>query len=497
MDSILKLTWKEMRAKFLDLSLTPSEVVKTYFKQIKQTYYLNTFITLCEESALKQASIADAKYKEGTARSLEGYPVAIKDLFCTKEVLTTAASKMLDNFIPNYESSVTQYLWDDGAIMLGKTNMDEFAMGAANLYSAFGPAINPNKASHGNVCVAGGSSGGSSACISGFQSLGALGSDTGGSVRQPAAFCGVVGIRPTYGTCSRYGMIAFASSLDQAGVFARDVHTAACCLESIMKADKKDATHACKPVPKLSELKGELKGLRVGIVKADHVVQNDAVRKMMVQAEKKLIEVGCNVEHVEIKSFDYAIPAYYVFTPAEAASNLSRYDGIRYGRKSKKGDTYHEKCMNARANFGDEVKRRLLLGNYLLSSEHYDRYYGQATKVRQWMIDEMNGVFEDFDILISPTSPHAAFPIDRKLSPEQMYFEDYFTAPINLTGHCALSIPFGVDSDNMPLGLQVIAPAFREDLLINAGLGIEKLSDFQASEELVSEEMVQNIIKKT
>lgn len=493
---LLKLNWKEMREKFLSGELLPSEVTKAYLEQMQKMNYLNANITICEDHAMKQAAESDKRYKEGNPRSLEGYPIAVKDLFCTVGVKTTAASKMLDEFVPNYESHVTQCLWDDGAIMLSKTNMDEFAMGAANLYSAFGAVANPCLGKHGKVCVAGGSSGGSASAVSSFQALGGIGSDTGGSARQPAAFCGVVGIRPTYGTCSRYGMIAFASSLDQAGVLSRDVHTAACCLESMMRPDTRDATHAGLPVPKLSDVKPKLSGKKVGIIKSEKALQNADIRSMMEEAEKKMIDAGCEVKHIELKSFDYAIAVYYVFCPSEAASNLARYDGIRYGRAGDSGETYHEKCMSARSNFGDEVKRRILLGTYLLSSEHYDRYYTQAAKVRQWMIDEMNEHFKDVDVFVCPTTIHPAFPLDAKFSPEELYYEDYFTAPVNLSAACALSLPFGRDKEDMPLGLQIIAPAFQEELLISVGLGLEELSSYKHSDEFISEDSVSNFMNK-
>lgn len=467
-------SYTQLRDKFISGELTPSEVTAFYLSNTEKYKHLNNFITICAEEALTQAKIADERYKNGTARILEGMPLSVKDLFCTAGIKTTAASKILGNFTPQYESVVSQLAKEAGCIMLGKCNMDEFAMGASTRYSAYGPAYNPWHQNDNKPFTPGGSSGGSASSCAAYQALFSLGSDTGGSIRQPAAFCGIVGIRPTYGRCSRRGMIAFASSLDQAGTLGRDVKTAAALLQEVMCFDQYDSTSANKPKLDLLNLKGDVKGLKVGLLKADFLKDED-IKNALDKTAKWLEDNGAIIEEISIPHLEDALSIYYVLSPCEAASNLARYDGARHGTKGP-GATYYEQCMSTRELFGDEVKRRVLIGTYFSSSAMYEKYFSQAWKVRKLLKYEFDQAFKKFDIILSPTTPHTAFNTPK--TPVELYYEDYFTAPVNITLSCAISVPVGLSSNNMPIGIQVIAPAFREDLLIKAGLCIEKEAQF-------------------
>lgn len=503
--NILDMSWYELRKAYISGDVRPSEVVGAYLEQIKQHEYLNAYITVCEEGAKKAALEADKRYKEGTARELEGFPVAIKDVFCTKNIRTTAASGVLKDFVPDYESFITSCLWHDGAIMLGKTNMDEFAMGSSNIYSYFGTTFNPWVGKYSNPCSVGGSSGGSCAAVAGYQALCSLGTDTGGSVRQPAAFGGIVGIRPTYGTCSRNGMIAFSSAHDQAGVFARDVYTAAVCLDSIMRNDEADATHARLGVMHLGKIveemrseKQSVKGMSVGVLKNLECVTNNKILEAMKDLSKMLNEKGhVAIEEVEVKCLDHAIATYYVLTPPQAASNLAMYNGTRFGVQGN-GANYTEQCIDTRRNFQEEVKRRILLGNYLLSHEGYDKYYVQALKVQQMMHDEFEEIFKNVDIIITPTTPHTAFELTAKREPHAMYYEDYYTVVVNMAGLCAISIPVGLDDHGMPIGIQLIAAPFREDLLIKVAAWLEKHLAFKLLDRKnsVSREVIERYLEE-
>lgn len=472
-NSILNLTFTQLREKYINLELKPSDVTQAYLAQLHNTNELNHTITFCDELALTQAARADQAYKNGTYKFLEGMPLCVKDLFCTNQILTTAGSKMLSNFVPSYESIVTQKAFDQGAIMLSKTNMDEFAMGASNKYSAYGPALNPwNKA-----CVTGGSSGGSAGAVAAKGCLFALGSDTGGSVRQPAAFCGIVGIRPTYGRCSRRGMIAFCSSLDQAGVFGRDVRSCAALLETIMGYDEYDSTSAKKAVPNLMSITDDVEGLTIGVL-TDSFVTDPSIKAQYQQTQHMLEKLGAKLVDVDIKYMAESLAVYYVIAPVEAASNLARYDGIRYGLKGE-GDTYEQQCMDARKHFGEEAKRRILLGTYFSSHEGYGTYFKQAIAVKNALTQEFNKAFSKCDLLISPTTPHTAFELNAKKTPVEMYYEDYYTCPINLAGICGISVPVGLADNGLPVGMQIIAPAWREDMLIKGGLALEKAVNFE------------------
>ncbi len=484
--NILELSWEELRKAYTEGSLKPSQVIDAYIEQMQQTSYLNAYITMCVDLARKAAKESDQRYAHGTARALEGMPLALKDVFCTKGIKTTASSKMLENFIPDYESFVSQCLADDGAIMLGKTNMDEFAMGSSTMYGYFGTAFNPWIGKRENPCCVGGSSGGSAAVVASYQALCAIGTDTGGSVRQPAAFAGIVGIRPTYGTCSRRGMIAFSSLLDQAGVFARDVYTAASCLDSIMRTDVMDATHERKGVMNLAQIAlntDKITHLKIGVLANVECIKNDQILESIKQVSQILVNDGVKCEKVTLHCLDHAIAVYYVLTPPQSSSNLAMYDGTRYGAVGE-GKNYAEQSMNARNNFQEEVKRRILLGNFLLSHEAYDKYYNKALQVQQLMKDEFAHLFEKVDVIITPTTPHTAFDLTQTRQPHEMYYEDYYTVVVNIAGLCAISIPVGLDEDGMPIGLQLIAPAFREDLLIQVAKYLEHKYQFQSLQRI-------------
>ena len=500
---ILKLSWYELKQAYIDKRIKPSEVIKVYLEQIKKYDYLNIYISLCAESAMRDALIADKRYQDGTARVLEGFPVAIKDSFCTNGIRTTAGSDILKDFVPNYESFVTNCLWNDGAILLGKTNQDEFAMGSSNTYSYFGTTFNPWVGKHENPCCVGGSSGGSCASVAGYQALCALGTDTGGSVRQPAAFGGIVGIRPTYGTCSRRGMIAFSSAHDQAGVFGKDVYTVAACLDSIMKNDVLDATHAGVGVMNLAQIAEDvmqerqaIQDMKIGILKNLDCVTEPKIIDALNDVSKKLLDIGHtkNTE-IELKCLDHAIATYYVLTPAEAASNMAMYDGTRYGVIGE-GASYTEQCIDARRHFQEEVKRRILLGTYLLSHEAYDKYYIQALKVQEMMKEEFAEIFKQVDVIVTPTTPHTAFQLTEKREPHAMYYEDYYTVVVNMAGLCAISIPAGLDDNGMPIGIQLIAAPFREDLLIKIATWLEKQLKFKSLsfDQIISQDMVKKYL---
>ncbi len=482
--SLLKLSWKELREAYINKSIKPSQVTAAYLAQMSEYSYLNAYITTCEEIATKAAHESDLRYENGTYRALEGFPIAVKDVFCTKGVRTTAASNVLDNFIPDYESFVTQQLWNAGAIMLGKTNMDEFAMGSATIYSYYGTTFNPWIGTHENPCAIGGSSGGSCASTVAYQSLASLGTDTGGSVRQPAAFGGIVGIRPTYGTCSRRGMIAFSSAHDQAGIFARDVYTAAACLDVIMANDELDSTHARKGIMNLAQISADtvdVTDIRIGILEDLECVADKTILNNIDMVSKLFSTHGSQTEKVNIQYLHHAIATYYVLTPAHAASNLSMYTGTRYGIEGE-GTNFVEQCIDVRNKFQDEVKRRILLGNYLLSHHAYDKYYTQALKVQQMMHDEFEELFKTVDVIITPTTPNTAFDLTKKRAPHAMYYEDYYTIVVNMAGLCAISIPVGLNEQNMPVAIQIIAPAFREDLLIKIATFLEKQIQFKGLE---------------
>ena len=479
MTEITKLKISELIQALKTKKISSSEITQAYLDRIKKyDEQLNSYILLCEEQALKAANLSDENYKNNIARNLEGIPLGTKDLFCTKNIKTTACSHILDGFIPPYESTVTNNLWNDGALLLGKLNMDEFAMGSTNLNSYNGKVINPVKKSNSDEeLVPGGSSGGSAAALAADFCAASLGSDTGGSVRQPAAFCGVVGIKPTYGRCSRYGMIAYASSLDQAGIFARDVQDAGIVLNSISSYDEKDST-SCKQKSEdfLQDLNKGIKGMKIGLPKEYEMEgMNPDIKKNIEESVKKLEELGAEIIEVSLPHTHYGAPTYYILSTAEASSNLARYDGVRYGlRVSDKGDSLEDLYKNTRASgFGNEVKRRIMLGTYVLSSGYYDAYYRKAQKVRRLIANDFDNVFNKVDAIITPTTPNTAFGNQQKLSNVETYYNDVFTVPVNLAGLPAISIPVGVDSNNLPIGVQFITPKFSEAKMLRIAKSLE------------------------
>ncbi|MDD9876999.1 MAG: Asp-tRNA(Asn)/Glu-tRNA(Gln) amidotransferase subunit GatA [Magnetovibrio sp.] len=445
---------------------------------------LNLFITETPEIARERAAQSDARRAAGGAHgAMDGIPIAVKDLFCTEGVLTTAASHILDGFHPPYESTVSQNLIDAGAVMLGKTNLDEFAMGSANMTSYYGPVKNPWVGAAGEDLVPGGSSGGSVAAVAANVCPGSTGTDTGGSIRQPASLCGVVGLKPTYGRCSRWGIVAFASSLDQAGPFARTVRDSAIMLKAMAGHDPKDSTSAPVEVPDFeAAITGDVKGLRVGIPKEYTLDGMPAeIQALWDRGAEWLKQQGAEIVPVSLPHTKYALPAYYIVAPAEASSNLARYDGVRYGLRVD-GDSLDEMYENTRgAGFGAEVRRRVMIGTYVLSAGYYDAYYVKAQQVRTKILNEFKQTFADVDVLLTPTAPNAAFPIGAKMDdPVAMYLNDIFTVPANMAGLPGISVPAGLDADGLPLGLQIVAKPFDEETMFRAADALERAAEFTA-----------------
>jgi aspartyl-tRNA(Asn)/glutamyl-tRNA(Gln) amidotransferase subunit A len=449
---------------------------------------LNAFIVATPEKAIEAARGIDAKRAAGeTLGKMAGVPIGMKDLFATQGVQTTAASHMLEGFVPQYESTVSQKLWDAGAGMLGKLNLDQFAMGSSNETSYFGNVISPwRRNDGGNAALApGGSSGGSSAAISARLCPAATGTDTGGSIRQPAAFTGITGIKPTYGRCSRWGVVAFASSLDQAGPMARDVADCAIMLEAMAGFDPKDSTSLDMPVPEWTAgLSADLSGKTVGIPREYRMDGMDAdVAKSWDDGIAWLKDAGAKIVDISLPHTKYALPVYYIIAPAEASSNLARYDGVRYGlRDLPEGSGLQDMYAATReAGFGAEVKRRILIGTYVLSAGYYDAYYTQAQKIRTLISRDFNQAFEQCDVILAPTAPSAAFALGENIDdPLSMYLNDVFAVPASLAGLPAMSVPAGLNRDGLPLGLQIIGRAFDEQGVLNAGLAIEQRAGFTA-----------------
>ena len=455
------------------------ETVASFLEQAKRKKHLNVYITEAGESALAKARESDDRIAKGEARALEGMPIAVKDNFCTLGLRTTAASKMLENFIPAYESTVTQKLLDAGAIILGKTNMDEFAMGSSTESSFFGPTINPAGEDAGiDNLVPGGSSGGSAAAIAADLALAALGTDTGGSIRQPASFCGVAGFKPTYGTCSRWGIISYGSSLDQAGVFGKSVADIAILMDVMAGEDPKDTTSSPNRVYDFEQaLTREPRKLRIGFAREVLEAGSTPDTELVWDAARKIAgQMGAEIVDVSIPSFSYALPAYYVIALSEASSNLARYDGVRYGYRAQNITDITDLYERSRGEgFGAEVKRRIMLGTFSLSSGYYDAYYLKAQKVRQKIAQEFAAAFAQVDFLFMPTAPTAAFPIGaHKVDPVAMYLEDIFTVPVNLAGLPAISVPALKNAANLPLGLQIVGPQMSDEGLISAAARAEQ-----------------------
>ena len=460
--------------------ISSKELVSFYLKEAESNKKLNAYISLNSENAIKSAEESDKRIAKKQARPLEGVPLAIKDLFCTKDILTTAASKMLKNFKPTYESTVTKKLWDAGAILLGKTNLDEFAMGSSNETSFFGASINPWSKDN-KQYVPGGSSGGSASAVSGNIAIAATGTDTGGSIRQPASYCGIVGLKPTYGRCSRWGIVSFASSLDQAGPMTKTVNDSALMLDVMAGHDKKDSTSADLEKTNFYKNLKNSKKLKIGIPKQ---YKNDQLSKEIVKFWELGIEFfkknNCEIVEIDLPHTEYALATYYIISSAEASSNLARYDGIRYGLRKNSEDINDLYEQTRSDGFGDEVKRRIMIGTYVLSAGYYDAYYLKAQKVRSKIINDFNQAFEKVDVIFTPTAPSDAFEQGSKIDdPIQMYLNDVFTVPVSLAGLPAISVPIGLSSNNLPLGFQIIGKRFDEDSVFSAAKIIEESANFK------------------
>lgn len=439
---------------------------------------VNAFITRTADQALQDADQADQRITSGDCQTLTGIPVALKDIFMTKGVRTTCASRMLDNFIAPYDATAWSRMKEQGAVLLGKLNQDEFAMGSSCENSAFGPTRNPWN----TACIPGGSSGGSAAAIAARQAIATLGTDTGGSIRQPASHCGCVGLKPTYGRVSRYGVIAYASSLDQVGPMTRDVTDCALLLQVIAGHDPKDSTSVDTAVPDYSAaLTGDVKGMKIGLPKEYFIEGLDpAVQQAMDQAIARFRELGAELVPVSLPHTAYAVACYYLIATAEASSNLARYDGIRYGHRTQNPSGLMDLMMQSRAEgFGAEVKRRIMLGTYALSSGYYDAYYLKAQKVRSLIQQDFSAAFKQVDLLLTPTAPTPAFRIGEKTSdPLQMYLSDIFTIPVNLAGICAISLPAGISGDGLPVGLQLVGRPFGEETILRSAYAFEQSTEW-------------------
>ena len=482
MSDITKLSLVDTVTNIKNKSISCEEVTNAYIKRINKSKKLNCYIESDFEQAINKAKSLDNKSDKN--KKLFGAPIAVKDLFCTKNLQTTASSKILKGFKPQYESTVTSKLWDQDAILLGKLNCDEFAMGSSNETSFYGNVINPYR--NKNDLVPGGSSGGCSSAVAANLTVSTVGTDTGGSIRQPASFTGIVGLKPTYGRCSRWGIVAFASSLDQAGPMTKNVKDASLMLEVISGYDQKDSTSSKKNSENfLNNLSKNIKGTKIGIPK-EYVVEgmSKEIQKLWDKGIEICKSLGCEIINVSLPHTKYALPTYYIIAPAEASSNLARYDGVRYGFRSK-GNDLIEMYENTRGEgFGREVKRRILIGTYVLSSGYYDAYYLKAQKVRSMIKKDFDDVYKEVDAILTPTAPSSAFAIGEKTSdPISMYLNDVFTVPTNLAGLPGISIPAGYDQNNLPLGLQVIGRHFDEQKILDISYALEDEIKFKASVE--------------
>ncbi len=481
-----QFTLADARDALLAKRISARELAEAHSRAVAQAGKLNAFITETPELASQRAAESDARIQSGEARALEGLPIAIKDLFCTGNIRTTAGSRILENFVPPYESTVTRNLWNAGAVLLGKTNLDEFAMGSSNETSWFGPVTNPWRARGRNDdLVPGGSSGGSAAAVAARLALAATGTDTGGSIRQPAAVTGIVGLKPTYGRCSRWGIVAFASSLDQAGPMTRTVRDAAIMLRAMASVDPLDSTSVDEPVPDYERgLESGVAGLRIGIPK-EYRVEGAApeIDALWERGAAWLKAEGAELREVSLPHTRYALPAYYIVAPAEASSNLARYDGMRFGYRAEGAGDLTGTYERTRAEgFGREVKRRIMIGTYVLSAGYYDAYYLRAQKVRTLIARDFSEAFAQCDVLLTPATPTAAFGHGEKTAdPVSMYLNDVFTVTVNLAGLPAISVPAGLSPDGLPLGLQVIGRAFDEATVLRTARAIERCANFTAA----------------
>ncbi|OOY23198.1 aspartyl/glutamyl-tRNA amidotransferase subunit A [Thioclava sediminum] len=488
--SLNKLTIADARDALKKGDVTAVELTESCLSEIEGAGALNAYVHKTPEIALEQAKAADARIKSGDAPAMCGIPLGIKDLFATKGVATQAASNILDGFKPEYESTVTQNLWDAGAVMLGKLSMDEFAMGSSNETACYGPAVNPWKIDDRKL-TPGGSSGGSAAAVAADLCLAATGTDTGGSIRQPAAFTGIVGIKPTYGRVSRWGVVAFASSLDQAGPMTKSVRDAAIMLGTMCSHDPKDSTSADIPVPDFeAALTGDIRGKKIGIPKEYRIEGMPAeIQKLWDDGIAMMKDAGAEIVDISLPHTKYALPAYYVVAPAEASSNLARYDGVRYGHRAKlaAGEGIVDMYEKTRAEgFGPEVQRRVMIGTYVLSAGFYDAYYNRARKVRALIKRDFEQVFaQGIDSILTPATPSAAFGLGEMdgADPVEMYMQDVFTVTVNLAGLPGVSVPCGLDSKGLPLGLQLIGRPWEEGDLLNHAHVLEQAAGFAAKPE--------------
>ena len=482
MTKLTSLTIKEALDGLKKKEFTATELTEAHIKASEAAQHLNCYITETYDHARAQAKESDARYAKGEAKLLDGVPIAMKDLYCTEGIRTTAGSKILENFKPPYESTVSGNMFRDGAIMLGKANLDEFAMCSSNTTSAYGNVINPwQRKGDNKPLVPGGSSGGSAAAVAARIAMGATGTDTGGSIRQPAAFCGITGIKPTYGRCSRFGIIAFASSLDQAGPFARTVEDCALLLQSMAGYDPKDSTSVNRPVPEYFKSVGQsVKGLKVGVPKEYRVDgANPEITALWDKGVEMMKAAGAEIVDVSLPHTKYALQTYYVIAPAECSSNLARYDGVRFGLRVEGGnlnDTYE---ATRAAGFGKEVKRRILIGTYVLSAGYYDAYYNKARRVRKLIWQDFINAYEKCDVLLTPTAPTPAFAIgENEQDPVTMYLNDIFTVPASMAGMPGISLPVGLSGDGLPLGLQLLGRPFDEETVFKAASALEKAASF-------------------
>jgi aspartyl-tRNA(Asn)/glutamyl-tRNA(Gln) amidotransferase subunit A len=459
------------------------ELTASYIAAVEAARPLNAFITETPEPALAMAAAADDRLARGEARPLDGIPIAVKDVFCTKGVLTTAGSHILDGFHPPYEATVTEKLWQSGAVMLGKANLDEFAMGSSSTTSWYGPVESPwRKPGDNRPLVAGGSSGGSAAAVAAHAALAATGTDTGGSIRQPASYCGIVGLKPSYGRCSRWGVVAYASSLDQPGPMTRTVRDAAIMLRAMAGHDAKDSTSAALPVPDYERaLTGDIRGLRIGIPREYRVPgMPSEIEALWQQGVEWLRDAGAAAMEISLPHTRYALPAYYIIAPAEASSNLARYDGVRFGLRVEGASLDEMYELTRAAGFGAEVRRRILIGTYVLSAGYHDAYYLKAQRVRSLIARDFATAFERVDAILAPTAPSAAFAIgENSDDPVAMYLNDVFTVPASLAGLPAISVPAGLSADGLPLGLQIIGRAFDEEGVLRVAGVLEAAAQFR------------------
>jgi len=476
MSNLIDLTLSDLVKKIKSKEISSKEITTVYIERSNKSKKLNAYVEETFDEAIKNSEKFDNK--PDFDKKLSGIPLAVKDLFCTKNVKTTAGSKILENFVPTYEATVTQNLWNEGAILLGKLNCDEFAMGSSNETSYFGNVISPIA----DNLVPGGSSGGSASALAAKLTPATIGTDTGGSIRQPASFTGTVGLKPTYGSCSRYGIVAFASSLDQAGPMTRDVKDCALMLEVISSFDPKDSTSIHFKRPNyFSDLNKNIKGKKIGIPKEYRVDgMPTEIENLWEKGKSYLKDCGAEIIDISLPHTNYALPTYYIVAPAEASSNLARYDGVKYGFRAD-GENLIDMYEKTRSQgFGDEVKRRIMIGTYVLSSGYYDAYYLKAQKVRKLIKNDFDNVFNKVDAILTPSTPSSAFKIgDKTNDPVSMYLNDIFTVPVNLAGLPGISIPAGLDKNNYPLGLQIIGKPFDEQGILDIAFSMEEKINFK------------------